>query len=270
MKNLKKLFVLLIIFFITAFSLSAQVVSVYDECNLLSDNEKNLLEEQASFVSKNHSIAVYITVVDDMELYGYYNIEEFTEFWYDEKQLGWPGTGDAVMLCLSMADRSYDFFAHGDICNAAFTDYGKDILIRDYVIPSLRQNDWYNAFASFIDRLDPYMCSYEQGTPIDVPPEVPREPNPFLDAILAFFVSLFPGLASCKKQKRQLNNVLPATNANQYINPANLVLSVNEDLFTHETSSRVYVSTTSSGGGARTGGGTTISSHGSSHSSGHF
>lgn len=269
MKNIKIKFACFFLFFISVFSLSSQVVNIYDESNLLTQEEISLLTKDAEEVSKEYNIAVYVTVISDMADYGYNNIESFTEFWFDKENLGWPETKDTIMLCLTMADRSYDLFAHGNKGNYAFTDYGKGRIIDNNVLPFLKSGNYFMAFKSYISVLPEYLQAYEQGTPIDIPPKEPHVPNPFKDGIFAFLISLFPGLTSCARQKRKLNNIKPATNANSYIIDDALNLSIQNDFFLRTETHKEYISTTSSSGGGSHGG-TTISSHGSSHSSGHF
>ena len=271
-KQIKKLF-LAVIFLCSIFGFaSALVAEVYDEEKLLSSEEVELLKTQALEVSEKYRIGVYITIVRDMGEYGYSNIEDFTEYWYDNFAPGWEGSGEAVNLCLSMADRSYDFFAHGDLCNSAFTDYGKDILISDYVLHYLSKDDYYLAFESFIKQLPRYIDHQMEGNPIDVSKSTREEegPHPASDGAVGLISSILIALANLKKHKNALSNVKKATNANSYVLGSQIVFSVRSDTYSHSSTHTERIVTESSSSSRSYHGGTTISHHGSSHSSGHF
>lgn len=271
-KQIKKL-LLLFLLSLSVFSFaSAQVAEVYDETGMLTAEQVESLKQMALEVSENYQLGVYITIVRDMQEYGYSNIEDFTEFWYDNYAPGWEGTGEAVNFCLSMADRSYDFFAHGDMCNAAFTDYGKDTLIHDYVLHYLSQDDYYRGFEIFIKHLSRYIENWMEGNPIDVPARSSEEegPHPASDGAVGLITSILIALGNLKKHKRALSNIRKATNANNYVLASQIVFNVRTDTYMRSSTHTERIVTESSSSSRSYHGGTTITSHGSSHSSGHF
>ena len=157
-KYVSVLFALLLALSLGVSAAADNVSHVYDEASLLSTDECDALDELAAAVSEKYSCGVYVVVVDDManyidpdepDEYGETGIAAFAELARRDLCLDAHYGGNSVLLALSMAERDFDLMAHGDIGNAAFTDYGKHIM-QDEFLDNFREDDWYGGFADFI------------------------------------------------------------------------------------------------------------------------
>ena len=106
---------------------------VRDNAGLLTDSQRQTLEDRAKTISERYGCGVYILTVDDME--GYTDIQKFTEAYYHGNNLGLGSFRNGFMLTLSMAARDYDLLGYGRNPEdnydygpgiLAFTDYGVD------------------------------------------------------------------------------------------------------------------------------------------------
>jgi len=285
MKKIASLFIALIL----ALSLSVSVVAddngvyVYDDAALLTQEEYTKLTASAAAVSDEYGCGVYLVTVDDMASYidpdavsetGETGIAAFGEFAWNVLDLADRYDGNGIVLVLSMAERDFDLTDHGDLGNAAFTDYGKYIM-HDEFLDNFREDDWYGGFADYVAACGRYLEANANGTPIDVEPEVPLtvgEKVGFglmvglpLGILIAFIV--------CAIYKRQLKSVRRATEAALYTVSGGTDITTREDRFTHTTEVRTPIKTESdnhNSGGPSFSGGTTVNSGGFSHSSGKF
>ena len=103
----------------------ARLDYVTDEAGILSEEERTQLNARAGQISEQYQCGVYVVIVNDYRSYVNGNIETFAEEVFAGYDLGYGDSRDGVMLAMSMADRDYDLYAHGDFGNYAFTDYGK-------------------------------------------------------------------------------------------------------------------------------------------------
>ena len=123
----------------------AKLDYVTDTAGILSSETRDALNQRAAQVSQQYGFPVYVIVVDDVKNYVNGTIEYFAEVIFSEYNLGAGESGDGVLLAMSMAERDYDIYAHGDFGNYAFTDYGKERLAQSF-LDNFRQDDWAGGF----------------------------------------------------------------------------------------------------------------------------
>ena len=272
---------LLLCVLLAGFSLTAHAEARLDYVNdfagILTADEREALNERAAQVSRQYGFPVYIVVVYDHTEYVNGSIETFTEEVFHSYGLGSGEQEEGVILALSMKDRDYDLYAHGDFGNYAFTDYGKDQLAGTF-LDNFRQDDWAGGFADYIDNCGVLLQRAKDGDPVDVwipDPEQQQEPEG-LTPFKALLSLLFPGLisgASVSRMAKQMKTASPQTRAENYIARGGVNLRGREDQFINRTVTRQVIRRQSSDSRPSGGhfGGTSISgSHGGSHHSGKF
>lgn len=243
---------------------------IFDEAGLLTVDEINSLEAKAQAISDEYRSGVYVATVKDMTAYGYRNIEDFSEYFFREHNLGLNEDNDGVLLILSMADRDYDLTAHGVIANAAFTDYGKDLLV-DKFLDNFRNNDWYGGFKDYIYECDKYYLAEANGKPIDIYKQ-PKEPvSPFKAILDGLGLGAIPALIAAFGRSAALKGQLKKTGlksgASEYVGRGDVHFTKRQNIFVRRTETRRTIEKPKSSSG---GGGTTINSSGHSHRSGKF
>ena len=106
---------------LTAVSASANDY-VIDETGILTQSQVQELNHKAQQISESHDVGVYIRVANSM--YGYYDMQSFTEALYTSEGLGLGSDGETgILLAISMEDREYYYATKGPKAFSTFTDY---------------------------------------------------------------------------------------------------------------------------------------------------
>ncbi len=278
----KKLFVSLLLALSLLLSVSvcaraeARLDYVTDAAGILSEAECRSLNEKAAQISEEYRCGVYIIIVDDYREYirsG--NIESFAEEAFDSYELGYGDTHDGILLAMSMNERDYDLYAHGDFGNYAFTDYGKEQLAGTF-LDNFRANDWAGGFSDFVGNSGNLLKLAREGKPMDIWIPDPVEDQPGLTPaklLVSLLGGCLTGGATVGGMKRKMKTAVRQTRAEQYALGGGVDLRTQQDTFINRSVSRQVIRRESSGGRPGGGhyGGTTISgSHGGSHHSGKF
>lgn len=121
---------------------------VIDEHGILSQEQKENLEQYAKKIEKNQKISVYIRVYQDMK--GYSTIEAFSEKIYTSQNLGSGQEREGIMLLLTMRDRGFDIVAHGKKSKAIYHAKKREEIASKVVNNYLRQNNYYEGFRCFM------------------------------------------------------------------------------------------------------------------------
>ena len=204
---------------------------VRDDYGVITEEEAQELDALARKYSEVDDVGIYIRVVPNT---GNANsLLEYAENLYYEEGLGDKTDGNMILLIINMDKREYQYVAHGDKSNAAFTDYGK-VLLDDYVLVNLRNDNYYEAFNQFIIQCDRYLDEYEEGTPIDVPTPsnstiTPEEASKGFRTGVTFGLPPIAALITCLRLKARNTNVRRATDADDFIPMNGININVQQD-----------------------------------------
>ncbi len=291
---MKKTGVLLLLVLALTFTLplpamAAELDAVTDAAGLLTETERGELNDRAQELAQQYQCAVYIVTLEDMEDMGGSDAYEIATAVYTEYDLGYGEEKSGVLLLLSMAERDYALIAYG-YGNTAFTDYGKDVLLDEDVLPLLGEDAYYEGFSAYLDTAGDYLSMARSGKPFDVenapgydesgsrfetdgaygastrPGDDEGELAIRLGAVIFLPLLLAGGL--CLYWKRQMNTAVSARTADRYIPSDGFHLTGQQDTFLYRTETRRRIENNSSGGGRA--GGTTMRSGGFSGRSGKF
>ena len=255
----------------------ARLDYVSDFAGILTADERAALNDRAAELSQAYGFPIYVVVVYDHTEYVNGNIEYFAEEIFHSYGLGAGEQEEGILLAMSMKERDFDLYAHGDFGNYAFTDYGKSQLA-DTFLDNFRQNDWAGGFADYIENCGILVERAQNGDPLDIwipDPVEEKKPEGLTPGKILLSI-LFPGLvggASVSGMARKMKTANRQTGAANYIARGGVQLNARQDQFINRTVSRQVIrrqepSNRPSGGHY---GGTTISgSHGGSHHSGKF
>jgi len=247
---------------LTTVALAADLDLVTDTTGTLTDSQVEQLNTRARSISDQYRCDVIILVIDAMDdNAGSYN---WAQDIYEQYNLGYGPERSGVMLFLSLAGRDFSLIAHG-FGNTAFTDYGKDVMLDDHILPFLRNNRYYEAFSAYLNKAEEYLSMARNGTPFD------RHTDPqgqgdsiLLKVAVVIFVPLLIAFLICSIWKSQMKTAKMATTACNYIPEGGFQLTNSTDTFLYRTVTRTKVQSSSSGGG------TSVNSRGFSGRSGKF
>ena len=253
----------------------AQIDYVSDYAGLLSDAQRRDLNDRAAEIADEYNFGVFVVVVNDYKSYVNGSIADFSENVFHRYGLGRGQKEEGVLLAMSMNDRDYDIYAHGDFGNYAFTDYGKGQLANSF-LDDFRRNDWAGGFRDFIRTSGDMLEKARNGQPVDtwIPDQAETGPRMTLGKLLVSLgVGCLTGGATVSGMKRQMKTAVRQSGAANYVAQGGVRLSNKRDDFVNRSVTRQVIprQTGSNRPGGGHFGGTTISgSHGGSHHSGKF
>lgn len=231
---------------------------VFDEAFLLSVPKAEELDTMASEISGRYGCGVYIVTLLDYSEYGS-DVRDAAESYFLAHDLGIGEDDNGIMLMLSMADRDYALIAHGNLGNAAFTDYGKDILSEAF-LDDFRYDSWVNGFSDYMDTSEKLLLAAASGTPVDIE----QGSGVGLTLIMVLLIpTLIAGIA-CGVMAASMKSARSKTNANDY--SRGVQITDRRDRFITRTVVRQKIESSSSSSR----GGTRVNSGGFSGKSGKF
>jgi len=265
--NMKKvLTTILLAFLLTALlapvAIAADLDLVTDITGTLTESQKERLNERAERISEQYRCEVAIVVIDAMDdRAGAY---AWAQHIYQEYNFGYGPEKSGILLFLSLAERDYYMIAFG-YGNTAFTDYGKDVMLDNYILPLLGNNRYYEAFSAYFDKAEEFLAMARNGTPFDrhTDPAAQRESN-LIKIAVVIIVPLIIAFIICSVWKSQMKSARIATTACNYIPPGGFQLTGHADTFLYQTRTRVKIQSSSSSGG------TSVNSRGFSGRGGKF
>ena len=168
---------------------------VFDDAEVLTEDEDNELEDALEELSLRQSFDVTIATIESMESVGADSMEQFADDLYDYCQYGYGPDMDGVLLLVSVGDRKW----HISTCGygiTAFTDAGIQYL-GEQMTPFMADGDYAGAFRTFVQWSDTYIDAARAGHPYDVN-NLPREPLSPMYLVLALGITypLLEGVAS--------------------------------------------------------------------------
>jgi len=264
-------FLLLILSFLPVYADNDTYVR--DDYGLLNQYQIEQLEQYAKTVSEQHNCGVYIRVIGDT-----WNIESEAENIYANENLGMGTEKNGILMLIAMGDRSIDLMAYGSTANKVFTDYAKDTMREDEIVPYLRYDEWYEGFNAYIQQADYMLTFYESsGTAFDVDtdPAAIAEQEAAEQAArtaktgITFGAPILTALLTCLGLKSRNKTTGEAHEASTYIPHGGIQMLRQQDVFLYRTEARAPLPS-NEGRSHHGGGGTSINSGGFSHSSGHF
>lgn len=221
------------------------ITCVYDMAGLLTEAECQRLENRAVEISRRNSCGVYIVTLPDYQEFGSGSIYDVTTEIYNDPESGFGiGAGrEGIILLLSMAQREYALFVHGENAEYAFDSYGQAQL-EDYFLPAFGSDSWYEGFEGYLIGCSEYLVLARNGDPV-------RE-SPVKGVITVVAISCLIALLVCMILKSKMNTVHRKVEAHEYVAAGGLRLTGSYDNYTHTTEERRIIekkSESHSGGG---------------------
>ena len=229
---------------------------VFDLRGMLSDGEREELEDRAEDIALRRSCGIYTLFVEDFTAYGYGD-DPYTALYqiYHAEGLGVGEDRNGVIIMLSMKERDYAMFVYGEWAEYTFDRYGAKQL-EERFLSYFGDNDWNDGVSNYLTACDEFLELAEAGKPVRSSP---------LPAIgIAVAVSCLIAFLVCMILKGQMKSVRKGVDANVYTTAGGgLKLTDSYDHYTHTTETRRKIESDS--GGGRSSGGTVSRSGGGGH-----
>ena len=215
---------------------------VLDEADLLSESEISALNTKLLNIGDTYQAQIVIATIASLNGA---DIDEYINFAYDQMGIGYGSNRDGVLLLLCMDEREYRILTNG-MADAAIGESGIDS-IGDTIVSDLSDGDYAEAFDKFADECAYYLNGHLNGFPFNVRGSL----------TVALIVGVLAGIVVASILKGQLKTVRKQNQANEYVKPGSLQLTVNNDFFLYRTVDRrkKESSSSSSSGSSRSVGG---------------
>lgn len=255
---MKKLLLTLLLLLLSINVLSGDTKYFYDNAYLLTDEQRETVENNLSIVSSQYGIDVVLLTVDSINT----DIEVYADDFYDNNGF----KDDGIIFVLVMDSRQW-YVSTSGICINKIDDQEIDY-IADDMIYYLSNGDYYNAFLRYSNDVKKY---YEiDNNYVDDDILVNKDSSfDYKNILISLGISILITLIVMIILKKQLNNVKRNHFAGNYIVDGSFILTGFSDFFITRHVSRTPIpKNTNNNGGSNV----HISSSGSSHGGhgGHF
>ena len=249
---------------------SALPYFVSDVAGILSEQQREVLENKAKQISEKYGCGVYIVTLENYRDYDdRSDVFSFAQDFYRHYQLGIGDSKSGVLLLLSMADRDYSLVTYGGNAHYAFTDYGQQVLASEF-LDDFRRNDWYGGFSDYLDCCNELLSRADRGEPLDVVYGDRGRMSTGASLAIIIGVPLLISFFACEAMKRQMKPVGRQSGADEYIVPGGIGLSLKRDVFLNRSVTRTVIRHEDRGSSGGSMGGTTVNSAGFSGHGGKF
>lgn len=254
---------------------------VYDPDDILTEEDREALGTAAERLTDTYDCAVYIFLMNDFTDYGYDDLYEFAQDYYEENLLGCGEDRDGILLTLSTGlqdmgafdwvdtdTRAVSLAVYGPWAQTVFTDAAQDILW-DAFLEEFGNDNWYGGCQNYLTTCETLLSDAQNAIPAgnmtsdygydDVYP-VRKDASIGAAMGKAVAMSILPAVVIaflvCGVMKRNMKTARKASGAAAYVSSA-VDLKVRTDHYTHSTVVRTPIKTDAGpkGGGPRLGGG---------------
>ena len=213
--------------------LNVEEYLVYDEAELLNDSEELTLEEKLADLSSKHGAQIVVCTIESMDGG---DIDEFLGYLYDEMGFGYGDNHDGVLLLVCMDPREYRILSNGFAGEAI--DSGDIDNIGDVIVSDLSDGNYAAAFDKFADQCDYYLDGHLNGFPFKTGRNL----------VICLIIGIAAGFTVAFVLKGQLKTVRKQDQANVYVKPGSMQVTVRNDFFLYRDVTRTKKQSNSSSG----------------------
>ncbi len=245
--------------FASAETVNTDLSYITDQAGILTESERQSLEEKAGQIAARYPCSIYVVTVKDFRSYSD-TVAGCASGIYSYYDLGSGSGRDGVLLLLSMDDRDYYVYSYGSYANTVF--YGKAAyLLDDAFLDNFRVNDWYGGFDDYLDEAERLLVNAANGSYYDpaaqhyVDTGGKKYVNPVVAALATFVAPLLAGLGTAFGFRSGMKTAKERTTAEEYVVPGGARLRIRDDRFINRTETRVHIPQDSGRGSGSSGGG---------------
>ena len=246
---------------------------VTDSAGILTEEQRQELEDMAAGISEKYQCGVYIVTTPDYTEFGRGNIENCANEIFDKYLGGFGETGDGILLLLSINERDYWIDVHGSFGNFAFPYRTNDVLDNSF-LSYFKQNEWFNGFKSYLVTVEQLLIPAEQNYPayLESLQQSQIEQQKMLQGakgVGSALVGILTAGGVCGGMKRKMKTAREKDSAEEYMTPTSPHMQIVQDHFINRTRTVQVIQhedRDSGGSSGHSGGG--FSGH--SHTSGKF
>ncbi len=199
---------------------------LYDNADLLSQSEKEVLSSILESVSENTGLNTVIVTYSSPT----YSSMDVADAIIEKAEY----ESNGVCFAINMAERDYYISTMGDAVYYLDDNALSDRNLSSVLFPYLSDGAYYTAFSRWAEYVE-YSCDYEDNAS-------DTEDGGFEWGISLFFslsLGAFISLMIVMRGKKKLKNIAPQNSADDYIVPDSFVLTRNKDIYLYSNVVRV-------------------------------
>lgn len=205
---------------------------VYDEADLLTDDEESELLDRLDSLSEEYYFDVAVATVQSTDGVA---MNKFTDTFYDDNYYGLGDDYDGILFMVSIGDREWHITTHG-YGMTVFNQDGLDYL-KEKVTPELKDEDFAGAFNVFADQCELFLAQAETGTPYDAS-TLPTEPLSLMWIPISIAIGFALALLCTMGMRAQLKSVRSQDSAVDYVRSGSMNVTRSNDIFLYHTVTR--------------------------------
>lgn len=230
----------LILIFVHCLSLSVSVLAetaalpedaylVFDEAELLTDSEEAALTEKLFRIGQEYQTQLVVCTTQTIDGA---DIDQYVDGLYEYMEFGYGDEMAGVLVLICMEPRQVAVFSNGSL-SADDRD-----AIRSAITPELSADNYAAAFDIYAEKCQYYLDGRINGFPFKFGKNL----------IICLIIGIIAGLIVALILKGQLKSVRKQNQANVYVKPGSMQLTVQNDFFLYRTVDRRQKSSNSSSG----------------------
>ena len=198
----------------------AEEYFIYDDADLLTDDQEAALEQKLMELSHTYKAQLVVCTLASMDGG---DIDAFIDFLYDTMGFGYGENKDGALLLISMDPREYRILSNG----YAGVAIGPDQIdtLCDFMDTYLPNGHYVAAFNSFADQCGEMLEYYQNGSPFRFGKNL----------AISLVIGLAAGLIVAFILKSQLKSVRKQNTAHAYVKQGSMQVNVSHDIFLYRT-----------------------------------
>lgn len=198
----------------------AEEYFIYDDADLLTDDQEAALEQKLMELSHTYKAQLVVCTLASMDGG---DIDAFIDFLYDTMGFGYGENKDGALLLISMDPREYRILSNG----YAGVAIGPDQIdtLCDFMDTYLPNGHYVAAFNSFADQCGEMLEYYQNGSPFRFGKNL----------AISLVIGLAAGLIVAFILKGQLKSVRKQHTAHAYVKQGSMQVNVSHDIFLYRT-----------------------------------
>ncbi len=215
---------------------------IIDEVGLLSADQLSQLEAKAAQISSTYNSDINLIISDNLQGQ---SLEAYIEF-----HEAVDTSADGVVFGHSPAGREFFTIGRG----FGYTAITSQALARidKVIIPYLQDDDFYGAYAAYLDEISIFYEAAAAGTPYDI--DIESEGSLYMSILIALIGGIIIAFLVTGSMKAKMNTAVIKKQAADYVRSGSFQVQQSYDRFLYENTTRTRKQESKSSGGGSRGG----------------
>lgn len=211
-------------------------ILVMDEADLLSEYDQSVLQQRASQITNDYQIEVIILTVPTTKGL---SLRSYADQYYISNDCGYGDDGSGILLLIAMDSsegRGWSVVTYAEGYDILSDDQSEELM--EDVIPLLADEQYSNAFHTYLDLLETQIVNYRELTPDEI----------LFFVAIVIGIGALAGLITVLIMRAGMKTAVFQHGAKEYIVNGSYDLKNRQDIFLYSHVTKVRRSSDSSSG----------------------